>query len=391
MLHYKEIEKVHPLILFFVFVLALTSVLPLVFYAPVPTQSQNFVEPTGAGEISLKLKANSIFFTLIISSIQDHSILNNRHVFEVDLTVNSINTNFYSFITPNLTLASLPLKFTGIDNLTSSNYFSQSIKIQIILSLLATTHTVYNFQVGRIDLALYARWTIITLFFSVLAFYITIRYYKKRNTNYSLLSMAKSFYRFSFAQYESFLSSLNPNEISILFIIPYILLFSFLDVYYINFSRLTASSYLFYNLKNDVFVLLIIHLILITNSPVIINSLVDRYSDVGNRLIRKSYQKNSLIILPVYMIFYGAIILISTIFLNQLFLLLLVPLATVFNIGLYYITLKYHCWKYHYKVTNKFLFKLIISYRIGYTLILYFSALLFVFSNSSFPSFLLLI
>lgn len=390
MLHYKDIEKVHPLILFFIFVLALTSVLPLVFYAPVPSQTKDFVEPAGTGKISVKLESNRIFFTLVISSVQDPSIFSNRHVIELEMTINTLETSLYDFITHNLTVSSFPLKFTGVDNLTSSEFFSQSINIQIVLSILSTTHTIYNFQVGRIDLPLYARWTLITLFFSIIAFYIPIRLYKKRNANYSLLTMAKSFFRFSYQQYENFLETLNTNELSIFFAIPYILLFSFLNIYYTNYSRITESSFLFYNLKNDVFILLIIHLYLVTNSPIIINSLVDRYSDVS-RLIKKSYQKNSLIMLPVYTVFYAFIALISTIFLNQLALFLLIFVSAVFNVGIYYITLKYHCSKYHYEITNRFIFKTIIGYRIGYTIILFIVSLLFLFTTSSFPSYLILI
>ena len=391
MLHYKEIEKIHPLILFFIFVIALSSILPLVFYAPRSFEKQNFTDLTASGTMELKLHSNELLFTLILTSVHDQSLFYTKHIFGVEITINSLDTYPYYFIADNLTPSTLPLTYNCSLNLKSDYQFSQSIDVQITLNLISTVEESYNFQIGRFSFSLYARWIFITLFFSIIALTITTRIFKKRNTTTLIMNTAKSFFKSSYASYESLLAKLTDNEIFIFFSIPYILLFCFLNVYYTNFSIITQSSYLFYNLKVNLFVLLLIHLFLLINSPIIINWLVDRYSRIANRLINKNYQKNSLIYLPIFTVFYGILAFITYVFPYQFLLLLILPFTIIFNIGLYYISLKYHCWRYHYKTTDQFIFRVIISYRIFYTLIIFFFSLLFVFASSSFPTYLLLI
>ena len=388
-MNYKDIEKVHPLIIFLIFILAITAIFPVTFQAPVSSQTSPFSNDIASGSITFALSNNNtIFIDITIYSIQNYNLYSSSQI-NGHTIVNNIDIYDFSFNVYKKPTNNEPLKYAAPLNLSSSDLFVANFNIYLYLSFGSSQPFYISFfQIGRSDRSLDNRWSFITSL-SCIAILIVSIYYFTKKFNIALLSMLKSFFKYSFTNYESSLSSLNENLLFILFFTPSILLFTFFSSVYINFSYLTKSTPLFYNLKADVLVLLATHIALIVFSPVILNYILDRY--YGNPLIKKTRIKNSLIFLLFYIPFYGFIALLVELFPFDQFFILLLPIAFIFNVGLYFISAKHHCWKYNYHLSDIKILRTSILFRLLYSLTLFFSLELFVFSNSPLPVYYLLI
>ncbi len=392
MIDYKKIEKIHPLILFTVFILAITAILPLFFLAPPATSNQPFQNEAVSGSITYELNKTEIFLTLRVNSMNPILFTNNKTNFHIIISINTIDSYMFDFNVFNYSKNSFPIHYSKTINLTKGADFGSSFNIRSELTVNSGSNVYgaysFNNSIGRNELQIYDRWLVITVISSLGMFAIPL-FYLKYIKNFSFIPILREFWASSYSLYLKILDQINDNSYFVIFFAPTLIIFSFLYQVYLRFSFVTNSSLLFFNSKIMLYFLLSMHALLIVLSPAIVDYIVDYLK--GNPLVQKNRIKDNLIFLPFLVLFYGFEFILVRFAHSSLMFYIMIFLAFFFNFYIYYVSLKFYITKFNYHISQINLIFLAIGYRILYSGFVYFILLFFIFSSPNYPIYLLLI
>lgn len=392
MINYKQVEKIHPMVLFTIFVLSITAILPLFFFTPQPSTEQTFQVNAASGTINYRLTKTHIFLTFSVSSLNAYLFHNSNAIFHLSIIINSGSPQTFEFIIKNTSNFVLPYTFNQAINLTQNQSFSSSFQIKTQIQVFSGATVVNHFNsittIGHSSQVVSDKWFIIS-FISLVIMWITPILYLKHKKEFSLISILKNYSKGLYESYETFMTQINDNSYFIMFFVPTLLLFVFLYRIYINFTSLTNSSLLFFNSKLFIIVILSLHALLISMSPTILNYILDHYK--GNKLIRKNRIKDNMIFLPFLVAFYLLEFILVRVDQTKLMFVLLVVVAFIFNTFVYFQSLKYHSLKFDYHLSSKYLLTSAVGYRCIYAIVLFLTLQFFLFSSTSYPAYLLLI
>ena len=390
MLDYKQIEKIHPMILFLVFTIALSSILPLFFLAPPSSESQTFNESSATGSITYQLSGNHLFFTLSLTTLNKAIFLFSTNIIQIDITLNKDNLVTFPYEVSNQSLDSLPLIFMETINLTQSDIFGTSFTIESKISFNYYSHVTLQSIIGRIDYPLYDKWFIITAVGCIGLFGLTsIVLKQKENLNY--IEIIKNYFqknKYSYSVYEEALTKINDNFYFIFYLAPLILIFALMYQIYFIFSQFEGTTLLLFDSKLTLSFVIAAHSYLILTSPAILNTIVDEFK--GNRLVRKNRIKDNLIFVPFLIVFYSFVFVLFRFIPNEILFAVCVIFSFLINTTFYYLSLVHHSWKLKYQMKRKNILLYSIYYRLGYTALVLFIILFFIYSTTPYPVYLLL-
>ena len=159
------------------------------------------------------------------------------------------------------------------------------------------------------------------------------------------------------------------------------------QIYFI-FSQFEGTTLLLFDSKLTLSFVIAAHSYLILTSPAILNTIVDEFK--GNRLVRKNRIKDNLIFVPFLIVFYSFVFVLFRFIPNEILFAVCVIFSFLINTTFYYLSLVHHSWKLKYQMKRKNILLYSIYYRLGYTALVLFIILFFIYSTTPYPVYLLL-
>ena len=395
MVDYKQIEKIHPMILFLIFTIGLSSILPIFFLVPLPQESQPFNNAAADGSIQYQLSGDKLLFTFTINKANTDVFSYTLNSVAISISVNKNELVSFNYLITNESLTSIPLAFHEIINLTQSDVFTTSFTIESRVSINQNTPVYESFVlesfIGRIDYPLYDKWFIITALSCISLFIVTALVLKQKES-LNFPEIIKSYFykkKYSYSAYESMLPKINDSFYFIFYMAPAIFIFVLMYQIYFTFSTMTHTLLFIFNYKYTVAFVIALHSFLILTSPAILNTIVDEFK--GSRLLQKNRIKDNLIFTPFLMSFYFFLALILRFFPSKILFAVCIGVSFIVNTLFYFLSMVHHSWKFKYSfLSTKKLFFYALSYRIVYTILVQFIILFFIYSTTPYPVYLLL-
>jgi hypothetical protein len=392
MIYLDKIEKLHPIVIFSVFLVFISSVIPIFYLNPYYEDKNNISSDELTGIITFVLKDRKIMMEISIESINEQ-ILNLQTILQLnfELRIDPQTIEKFSY---NLTIENTlnyPILFNRDFELDESYIFVQKFDLQlktnIVFPPFVSSSIVSNFVVGRFDHPLYEKWFLITFFGGCgLIFLSFININKRLANSFSeiLVLIRKNKWKF----FKEFTNKINENEGLILFIIPIFILISIFYQIYLHFFLSFSFSSLFYNSKINAITLFFLYSLFIFIASSGMNEILDR--KYGSRLIEKTKLKNNLIFVPIYVLQLTFIYIIITVFPYPYSFIFSVLFSFVINILVYYWSLKFHCFLYQYDIKNSTLIKFSLLYRSIVSIVLGYLINLLIINVTSFPFYYLI-
>lgn len=391
-----KIEKIKPLIFLLVSVLFISTLLPISYYAPLSQTSENFNNNNTSGLISFKLQKETIFFNLTIISLNSAFFTNQSNAFQFIIFINHTKQYEQNYTLSNIQHNTKPLYFIGNFTLKGSLIYLLNIQLQTTIYLLNTSSPPQNLNelitinsaIGKINFSLYETWFFITLLGGLIILTTDLLFLQKKH-NISLLRLIGNFIRQSYSLYNSFLDKLDTNSFVILLLTPIMLFAIILTQIYINyFSSSSHYSLILYNSKINFVILIYCYAIITLYSPVLFNAIYDQFHN--SKLDKKGRIREDFIFIPIFVLLYVFILVVTTIFPYIEIRLFLILFSLIINICIYYVSFVHHQSRNSYKINKWRNIIYASSFRLFTLLLLYFLMEFIFFAHNSISPFLLL-
>lgn len=372
---FKNIERIHPIILFSFFLLLITAIIPLLFLSPPSTSTTTFENANISGTQQITLKNQIMTVTLVIDTLNAQFQNNMTSLIMLQIDLNSLANFILQFPLANNNSRSFPYSYTQIFQLDNYLYYLPNYQIKSTIFFLTnsllknnfSTVIVFNSNLGHFNLPLYEKWFYIT-FIGSLFLYLLLLFYLKTRNPFSLKIIYKKFINQDYSKYEDFLHILNENLASILLVTPIFIIFVLLYQYYIHYSVFTNTvTFLFINISG-IAVLLFLQALMILFFSLLPIFVLDIF--LGDKLTMKTKLVNNLIFEPIIVFFYMCILVLIIAFPTKEIYFLNVVATFCFSMVMYFLYLRYHCWKYEYHIKNSKIITLVLVTKLCYILLL---------------------
>ena len=403
MFYSEKIEKIQPIILFLFFLLAISSILPLAYLAPLDSADTNISSKNIDAHISFKLDGTNIRFVLTINSLQSLNFNSSTRALAVNTRVNDILSHTSSFDLLKNNSIQFPIVFSSYFTLDENVIYSLDYKLDTLLYLVYLHNNSNQYtseaitfgsitHIGRYDQSLYQNWFLITII-STSALWIYAILAIKKKTGYLIKTIIHNFFEKSYDLYEKVFSVLDENINSIFLVAPLIITFSLLLQIYNHFAQIESVTFAIFQLKFNVLIFLMLYTFLTIFSPAAICLSLDKYKKY--RQIKKTRINNNIIFSPFFVLFYILFFILVLIIRQSWIFYLGFILSVIFQIFIFYNSIHFHIHKYNYNMSKKEIIIFSIAFKVIYLGLMIFLLQSFVSSNfatdTNVPYYLLLL